>query len=192
MTLDEFQIGLDFWCGNKRWRCTDVGTRVIVAISLEPHEVVSSEVDPTDKTKRIERRSITDDPIWLNGPPYGIAEHVFDEDSIIACGLKEETNGSVWTLGELEALARDSSVDVETYFKTLHHFSKRPPFKTRPTRFTSFVEYCKSQPNGIEENGENERTINRLCAFLLMLRNNPAEVSLERAWRMFPLAKLYP
>jgi hypothetical protein len=30
---DEFQIGLQFWCGSKRWRCTDVGTRVITATS---------------------------------------------------------------------------------------------------------------------------------------------------------------
>ena len=27
-------------CGQKRWRCTDVGERVVIAISLEQHEVV--------------------------------------------------------------------------------------------------------------------------------------------------------
>jgi hypothetical protein len=84
MTPKDFHIGLDFWCGEKRWRCTDVGSRVIVAISLEAHEVVSSERDPNDPTKRIERRYMSSDPSWLNGPPYAIAEDVFDEDSLEA------------------------------------------------------------------------------------------------------------
>ena len=90
MTPKDFHIGQEFWCGGKRWRCTDVGSRVVVAISLEPHEVVSSELDPADPGKRIERRYMTDDPTWLNGPPYAVAEHVFDEDSLEACSL---TNG---------------------------------------------------------------------------------------------------
>ena len=38
----------------KRWRCTDIGTRVIVAISLEPHKAVRSYVD--DAGKRIEEK----------------------------------------------------------------------------------------------------------------------------------------
>jgi hypothetical protein len=40
MKHSDFRIGLEFWCGQKRWRCTDVGTRIITAISLESHEVV--------------------------------------------------------------------------------------------------------------------------------------------------------
>ena len=36
------------------WRVTDVGTRVIVAIKHTPG--------------------------WMEGPPYALAEHVFDED----------------------------------------------------------------------------------------------------------------
>ena len=41
-------------CG--RWRCTDVGTRTIIAIRLD-HD---------------------DDPSWYAGPPYAIVEHAFD------------------------------------------------------------------------------------------------------------------
>ena len=85
MILKDFRIGLDFRCGGKIWRCTDVGSRVVVAISLEPHEVVSLENDPSDPSKTIERHHITDDPAWFNGPPYGIVEHVFDEDDLEAC-----------------------------------------------------------------------------------------------------------
>ncbi len=55
MEKGEFTIGLEFWCGNKRWRCTDVGTRVITAICLEPREMVRIEDDPLDKSKRIQR-----------------------------------------------------------------------------------------------------------------------------------------
>ena len=57
------------------------------AISLEPHEVVNLECDPTDPAKHIERRYMTDDPAWLNGPPYAVVEEVFDEDSLKACSL---------------------------------------------------------------------------------------------------------
>lgn len=90
MNLLDFHIGLGFWCGGKHWRCTDVGSRVAVAISLEPHEVVSVEIDPADKSKRTERRYMSDDPSWFNGPPYGIVEHVFDEDDMVACTLEQD------------------------------------------------------------------------------------------------------
>ncbi len=58
MNISEFSIGLDFWCGNKKWRCTDVGSRVVTAICISDHD---------------------DDPSWFNGPPYACSETVFDE-----------------------------------------------------------------------------------------------------------------
>jgi hypothetical protein len=86
MTHDEFEIGLEFWCGGKRWRCTDVGSRVIVGICLEPHEV--AEVEHLEQAGKCqERRYITDDPSWMGGPPYAVVEYVFDEPSIEACSL---------------------------------------------------------------------------------------------------------
>ena len=87
MTPKDFHIGIEFWCSGKHWRCTDVGSRVVIAISLEEHEVVSSERDPNNPTKRIERRFMSSDPTLFNGPPYGIVEHVFDEDSLEICSL---------------------------------------------------------------------------------------------------------
>jgi hypothetical protein len=52
----------------------------VVAISLKPHEVVSLGCGPTEPAKHIEHQYMTDDPAWFNGPPYAIAEYVFDED----------------------------------------------------------------------------------------------------------------
>lgn len=56
MEYRNFYIGREFWTETGRWRCTDVGTRTIIAVKLDEH--------PDD---------------WYNGPPYAVAEHVFDE-----------------------------------------------------------------------------------------------------------------
>lgn len=89
MTHDQFQIGLKFWCGGRSWRCTDVGSRVIVAMSLEPHEVVEMERDAGSGQVR-ERRFVTNDPHWLSGPPFAIVEEVFDEYTMEGCSLSPE------------------------------------------------------------------------------------------------------
>jgi hypothetical protein len=93
MKHSDFRIGLEFWCGGKRWCCSDVGTRVITAISLEPHELVEviSSDDASGPTQT--RRHTTDDPAWLIGPPYKIAESVFDEYDIDGCSLTQEEQG---------------------------------------------------------------------------------------------------
>jgi hypothetical protein len=36
---NEFEIGATFWCDGNLWRCTDIGTRVIVTIRLDRVEV---------------------------------------------------------------------------------------------------------------------------------------------------------
>ena len=59
----EFVIGQTFWCGGQAWRCTDIGTRTVAAIRLD-HD---------------------DDPSWYNGPPYAVAETVFDEYDLEGC-----------------------------------------------------------------------------------------------------------
>jgi hypothetical protein len=56
MNLRDFRIGLEFYTAEGRWRCIDVGTRVIAAIKLD-----------------------APDPSWYNGPPFAVAEIVFDE-----------------------------------------------------------------------------------------------------------------
>lgn len=63
MKLGEFSIGLEFTMSDARWRCTDVGTRCVVAIKLDHPE----------------------DPSWYKGPPYGVAEYVIDEYDLPVC-----------------------------------------------------------------------------------------------------------
>lgn len=66
MTHSDFSIGLEFICGGKRWRCTDVGTRTVAAICLSDHP---------------------EDASWFNGPPYAVAETVFDEYDFEGCDV---------------------------------------------------------------------------------------------------------
>lgn len=86
MRHGEFKVGIEFRCAGRLWRCTDVGTRVIVAISLEPHEVTSLVAGQ-------EQRHTTNDPSWLSGPPYAVVEQVFDETDIPACTLDKAARG---------------------------------------------------------------------------------------------------
>ena len=67
MNKDDFQVGLEFYTGGGKWRCTDIGTRVIIAIKL----------DQTDES-------------WCNGPPYAVAESVFDEYDFGGCSLEPD------------------------------------------------------------------------------------------------------
>lgn len=64
MTKDDFQIGAEFYTGAGKWRCTDVGTRVIIAIQLDQ-----------------------EDPSWFAGPSYAVVEWVFDEYDFGGCSL---------------------------------------------------------------------------------------------------------
>jgi hypothetical protein len=65
MKIDEFSIGLRFFMGEREWLCTDVGTRVVVAIKTDLAEA----------------------PDWLNGPPYALLEIVLDEDDLPVCSI---------------------------------------------------------------------------------------------------------
>ena len=94
MKHSAFRIGLEFRCGDKRWRCTDVGTRVITAISLEPHEVVELRTSDSAVSALRTHRYVTDDPDWLIGPPYKVAEHVFDEYDLEACSPLKSPPGT--------------------------------------------------------------------------------------------------
>ena len=60
-------IGSEFYAGGGKYRCTDKGTRTIVAIKLEH-----------------------DDESWYNGPPYAVAETVFDEYDLEAVALTKK------------------------------------------------------------------------------------------------------
>lgn len=64
MTHSDFKTGEVFYTTNGwKWLCTDKGSRVIVAIHVEDDR----------------------DPSWLNGPPYALAEIVFDEHDFAGC-----------------------------------------------------------------------------------------------------------
>lgn len=69
MKHGDFSIGLEFVASaGFIWRCTDVGTRTITAIHIEDGR----------------------DANWYNGPPYPVAEVVFDEYDLPGCHCSEE------------------------------------------------------------------------------------------------------
>jgi hypothetical protein len=39
MKLADFKIGGEFWCDGRQWRCSDIGTRTVVAIRIDRVEV---------------------------------------------------------------------------------------------------------------------------------------------------------
>ena len=82
MELNDFAIGETFWTHAGAFRCTDVGTRVVVAVKLGPREIGRAE--KVDGALRITKR-IDDDTSWLNGPPYAVEEVVFDENELLGC-----------------------------------------------------------------------------------------------------------
>jgi hypothetical protein len=67
MNLFDFRIGLEFYTAEGKWRCTDVGTRVIAAIKLD-----------------------APDTSWYNGPPFAGEEIVFDEELLAAIETLKE------------------------------------------------------------------------------------------------------
>ena len=65
MKHSDFEIGVEFFTATGKWRCTDLGSRTVIAIRLDHPEDVS----------------------WYNGPPYAVAETVFDEYDLGGCQL---------------------------------------------------------------------------------------------------------
>ena len=66
MEKGEFEIGTVFNCGPGHWICTDIGSRVVVAIKRDDDLIQDG---------------------WLKGPPFAVEEHVFDENDIQGCEL---------------------------------------------------------------------------------------------------------
>ncbi|MGO4527368.1 hypothetical protein AB4097_21245 [Microvirga sp. 2MCAF35] len=66
-----------------RWRCTDIGTRTIIAIKIDPVEIAS--LENGQKTIRHLSQAEAESEGWFSGPPYAVAEYVFDEDDLEAC-----------------------------------------------------------------------------------------------------------
>ena len=83
MKHGDFHIGSEFYTSTGKWRCTDVGTRVIVAISLEARTLVRMQLKETGED--VQESFTSGDLRDLVGPPYVVAEHVFDEYNIDGC-----------------------------------------------------------------------------------------------------------
>ena len=86
MEHSEFKIGGTFWCSGRQWRCTDVGARTIVAIRIDSVEVRSD----TPERHRTLSHAEAEAEGWFNGPPYAVAESVFDEFDLEGCSPEPE------------------------------------------------------------------------------------------------------
>jgi hypothetical protein len=84
--LAEFTVGKEFWSGDRRFRCTDVGSRTIVAIRVDRVEVAGN----GSEMRRTLNRDEAEAEGWFNGPPYAVAEQVFDEYDREGCSSSRE------------------------------------------------------------------------------------------------------
>jgi hypothetical protein len=83
MKHGDFRIGGEFRCGGRQWRCTDIGTRTIIAILLDEVKVGS---DRPEGRRTLDRAKAEAEG-WFNGPPYAVGESVFDEYDQKGCSL---------------------------------------------------------------------------------------------------------
>jgi hypothetical protein len=81
MNHSDFVIGGTFWCADRQWRCTDVGTRTVIAIRIDSVDVESN----VPELRRTLRQSEGEAGGWFKGPPYKVAESVFDEYDMEGC-----------------------------------------------------------------------------------------------------------
>lgn len=83
MDRPDFTLGMTFWCGSRQWRCTDIGTRTVIAIRIDSVGVDSN----FPELRRTLSSSEAEAEGWFNGPPYTVVESVFDEDDLEGCSL---------------------------------------------------------------------------------------------------------
>ena len=88
MKHSDFAIGKTFHTVTGPWRCTDIGSRAVVAISLKPRTMVSCTVGEDGTLTK--EHYLSDDPVDLEGPPYGLVEVVFDEFDMQGCYTTSE------------------------------------------------------------------------------------------------------
>lgn len=88
MRREDFAIGQTFYTATGRWRCTDVGTRVVVAIKYDAITVTQSTLAATGRRETREVALTFEEAEqagWFRGPPYAGAESVFDEYDMEGC-----------------------------------------------------------------------------------------------------------
>lgn len=79
----DFSIGTEFRCGDRLFRCTDVGSRIVTAIRVDGVEV--STMAEGIVLKSFLAGDKAEEEGWFNGPPYSVLEMVFDEDDFEGC-----------------------------------------------------------------------------------------------------------
>lgn len=85
MKHSEFTIGNHFRFTGKVYRCTDIGSRTVVAICIDGREVTTmSTRDMIPRTRSISRDE-AEAAGWFTGPPYAVVEKVFDENDQEIC-----------------------------------------------------------------------------------------------------------
>ena len=90
MNHSDFALGMIFWCSGRQWRCTDLGTRTVIAIRIDSVEVGST-------VPELRRTLVSSEAAaegWFNGPPYAVAESVFDENDLAGCSLDPDDPGA--------------------------------------------------------------------------------------------------
>lgn len=92
MDMSDFEIGKTFWMSGKQYRCTDIGTRTIVAINIDlPLDIVTS---VRGKMSHEQITSAAEAEDWFHGPPYAVPEIVICRHDFPACHeQKDEPDG---------------------------------------------------------------------------------------------------
>ncbi len=99
MKHSDFAIGTEFYTGSGKWRCTDIGTRVIVCMKIDPIEIIHAKIDGVEEHITLSYAEANADG-WFNGPPYAVGEEAFDEYDMDGCTLDPKE----WDVGEQGAL----------------------------------------------------------------------------------------
>lgn len=91
MQLSDFTIGRKFYLAGKAYQCTDVGSRVAIGVPLNAEVGSASPAELKAGTPGKDIRTLSEEQTreagWLAGPPYALAEMVFDEDDMQHCSL---------------------------------------------------------------------------------------------------------
>ncbi|TPG61342.1 hypothetical protein EAH89_01980 [Roseomonas nepalensis] len=91
-----FGIGTAFSTGRALWRCTDIGTRSVAAVRIDrvvtPRPLGEAQTWATDESAADPRKLSR----WLNGPPYQLAEFLFDEGDLEAVRIVPREKVAVW------------------------------------------------------------------------------------------------
>jgi hypothetical protein len=96
MLPSQFKIGDAFTTGSALFRCTDIGSRVVIGIPIDRAEILEMR-NGIESPRMVDLR---EEPSWLIGPPYGVSEIVFDEFDLGTVSLVPEVEVANWRASE--------------------------------------------------------------------------------------------